>query len=164
MIYIGVDNGVTGLIGIIDTETNEVRLLKIPVKSELSYTKKKQNITRIDFDKLSLLLTPYKDKPVKVAIERPMVNPKRFKATASALRALEALLIIVEQMKFSYCYCDSKEWQRKLLPKGLKKEDLKADSLCIAKRLYPQVDYGRFKDADGLLIAEWLRAVYAVNV
>ena len=45
-------------------------------------------------------------------LERPMVNPTRFQATASALRALEATLNVVELLKFSYSYCDSKEWQK----------------------------------------------------
>jgi hypothetical protein len=90
-------------------------------------------------------------------IERPMVNPTRFQATASALRALEATLIILEELKIPYIYVDSKEWQKDLLPKELKGEELKEASLNIGKRLFPKIDFTGFKDADGLLIAEWGR-------
>jgi len=50
-IFGGMDNGVTGSIGII-TPT-EILFTKTPTKSELSYTKVKQNITRIDGPKLT---------------------------------------------------------------------------------------------------------------
>ena len=46
-IYIGIDNGITGSIGII--EKNYYRFLEIPTKKELSYTKAKQYISRISF-------------------------------------------------------------------------------------------------------------------
>ena len=37
-----------------------------------------------------------KFKKILVVLERPMVNPSRFKASKSALRAYEATLIILE--------------------------------------------------------------------
>jgi len=40
-----------------------------------------------------------------------MVDPHRFVATASALRALEATLIVIEMLNLEYTYIDSKEWQ-----------------------------------------------------
>jgi hypothetical protein len=85
-----------------------------------------------------------------------MVNSTRFNATLSAIRALEATLIALERSQFPYEYIDSKEWQKVLLPKGLKGSDeLKAASLDIGKRLFPSLDIK--KDADGLLIAEYMR-------
>ena len=53
---------------------------------------------------------------VMASIERPMVNPKRFEATVSALRALEATLIVLESLNIGKEYCDSKGWQKALLP------------------------------------------------
>jgi len=171
MIYIGIDNGVTGSLAIIG-ETGQVYYFeKIPVFIQQSYTKTKQNITRIDIKKLSEIL----DTPLNVRkciIERPMVNPGRFKATVSAIRALEAVIIILENLKIPFEYIDSKEWQKALLPKNMGKiittkngkqkrkiepSELKKASLDIGKRLFPSVNFKGFNDADGLLIAEYLR-------
>lgn len=157
MVYVGLDNGVTGSIGIIK-ENGEYEFHLTPTKKEQSYTKTKQNITRIDFEKLCELLELFKNDKVKVMIERPMVNPKRFKASASALRSLEATLIAIEKYQFQFEYVDSKEWQKSLLPKGIKGSDeLKKASYDIGCRLFPKVKDLFAKDADGILIAEFLR-------
>jgi hypothetical protein len=155
MIIIGIDNGVSGSIGIIDGE--EIYYRKTPVKKQLNYTKTKRWITRIDTEKLEELLLKYNDRSTKIYIERPMVNPGRFQATASALRALEASLVVIEKLQIPYQYVDSKEWQEVLLPKKLKGEELKEASLNIGMRIFPKIDFTGFKDADGLLIAEWGR-------
>ena len=154
-VYIDIDNGVTGSIGTISDKGTT--LIKTPVKSELSYTKSKQHITRIDFEKLNEYFDQYNDDEVSVLIERPLVNPGRFKATVSGLRSLEATLIAIEQHKFRYKYIDSKEWQKELLPVGLKGIELKYASLDIGKRLFPKLEFGKIKDADGILIAEYLK-------
>jgi len=142
---------------------------KMPVKNELNYTKSKQWINRIDMDKLIgifsqiILNKSLSDGSGMFAvIERPMVNPMRFKASVSALRALEATLLSVEQMGMKYRYIDSKEWQKELLPKGLKKEELKEASMQVGKRLFPEIDLKKFKDADGLLIAEYQRRIHKI--
>ena len=151
--YLGIDNGVTGSIGII--LDNEYNYFKTPVKKELSYTKTKQWLNRIDFDILKKDLNIYN---IHLAvIERPMVNPGRFKATMSAMRALEATQIILEQLKIPYQWIDSKEWQKAMLPAGLEKEELKEASLQIGKRLFPNIKWDDFDDADGILIAEYAR-------
>jgi hypothetical protein len=154
-VYIAVDNGVTGSIGII-TETGDTKYIHTPIKKELSYTKKKQWINRIDGEALYTLLRQYATEDVQVYLERPLVNPGMFKATISAIRALEATLIIVERLKYPYQYVDSKQWQSTMLPSGLKGSvELKKASLQIGKRMYPNLDFKGFKDADGLLMAAW---------
>jgi len=160
-VWIGIDNGITGTIGVV-RDDGRVRFGAVPTKSEQSYTKTKQNITRIDAVELRKFLLentehvePFDDKvnqKVIVIIERPMVNPGRLKATFSALRALEAVLVVVESLYLPYQYIDSKEWQRALLPAGLETEELKKASLQIGTRLFPQVE-SKHKDRDGLLIA-----------
>lgn len=160
MIFIGFDNGVTSQgIGVV-TEKLEGFMYKLPVKKELSYTKEAKNISRIDFPKLVETLQEIIDKfpgeQCLVALERPMVNSTRFNASLSAIRCLEATLIAIEQLGLRYEYMDSKEWQRVLLPKNIKGSDeLKKASLDIGKRMFPKLDLK--KDADGLLIAEYLR-------
>jgi hypothetical protein len=163
-IYLGIDNGVSGSIGIIGDSTAP-RFHSIPTISQQDYTKKKQNITRVDvigfeniikdIKEISLLM----DSSLFAVLERPMVNPGRFKATKSALRCLEAELIILEFWKIPYMFIDSKEWQRMLLPKGCKKEELKKASLDIGIRLFPvfKEQIIKHKDADGLLIGEYSR-------
>jgi len=154
---IGLDNGVTGSIGIIGPNGSEFE--PVPSKMEQSYTKKKQNITRIDGELFSNLLPPTWQSIIAV-LERPMVNPRRFKATMSAVRALEATQILLEHSGIPYMFIDSKEWQRELLPSGLQgTAELKKASVDIGCRLFPAwrdaiVKHG---DADGLLIAEYAR-------
>jgi hypothetical protein len=160
MLYIGFDNGVTNNgIGVINSE-GEARLYPLPVKKELSYTKEAKHISRIDYTLLFVLfgeiIAEFHELGVKVGLERPMVNSTRFNASMSAVRALEATLIALEAAQWPYEYIDSKEWQKHLLPAGIKGSDeLKKASLDIGKRLFPQLNIK--KDADGLLIAEFLR-------
>jgi len=162
-LYIGIDNGVTGTIASI--YNNYVKFLKTPVKSEQNYTKKKGNISRIEFNILNAWfesLSYFHASSVFCLIERPMVNPGRFAASISALRSLEATLILIENHKIPFQYIDSKEWQRVMLPKGSKKEQLKIDSKNIGIRLFPNFadKIRKHKDADGLLITEYCRRYY----
>ena len=155
--FIGIDNGVSGSIAILDK--NELLVLfKTPVIKSLDYTKSKRFINRLDANKLDLILSELTGNQVVCYIERPMVNPTRFRATLSALRCLESTLIVLELLKFPYCYIDSKQWQKELLPTNLGKDELKLAAEQVAKRLFPTYmeDFG-VKDADGLLIAEFAR-------
>ena len=160
MLFIGFDNGVTNQgIGVISS-SREAQLLKLPIKKELSYTKEAKHISRIDFPELCAVLETLKNNfsndVFLVGLERPMVNSTRFNASLSAVRALEATLIALEKYQLPYEYIDSKEWQKTLLPKNIKGSDeLKRASLDVGKRLFPNLEIK--KDADGLLIAEYLR-------
>ncbi len=159
-IYVGIDNGVTGTIGVISPDNASMNY-EIPVVVQQNYTKAKQLVTRINAPALRKIFLKYELEPGNclIIIERPMVNPTRFKATMSAIRALEAVLTIIETMSLPYMYMDSKEWQRFLLPQKIKKEDTKKASLDIGLRLFPQhrALIEKHKDADGLLIAEYAR-------
>lgn len=166
MLFIGFDNGVTNNgIGVIDSNSKAC-LYTMPVKKELSYTKEAKHISRIDYrgmhDFKKQLEEDFPDidsSDFKVGLERPMINSTRFNASLSAIRALEATLIFLEQNHWPYEYIDSKEWQKVLLPSGLKGSDeLKKASLDIGKRMFPSLKIK--KDADGLMIAEFLRRKY----
>ena len=157
LVLVGVDNGVTGTIGIVG-EGIEPKIYHTPVKKELNYTKKKDNITRLDANGFADILKQFDAKDVMVVMERPMVNPTRFKSTTSALRCFEAELTLIEHFGFPYCYVDSKDWQKVLLPKGIKGADeQKKASKDIGKRLFPQLADFKHTDFDGLLIAEYAR-------
>lgn len=158
--WLGIDNGCTGSVGILN-ESGLVEYHKMPTFSDLDYTKKKKNITRIHSKNLMRLLgiktAGSLASEVCVFMERPMVNPGRWNATVSALRSWEAVLVCVEALGFRREFVDSKQWQSVLLPSGTEKEALKTVSLQIGKRLFPQVDFTGFKDADGLLLSEFCR-------
>lgn len=177
MIYIGIDNGVSGSVGIID-ERNKAYLYHTPVKKSLNYQKTKvKHITRIAAGAFRSLLTEFVSdstsigvlKPAKAIIERPMVNPQRFEATTSALRALEATLIVLESLGIGYEYCDSKGWQKKFLPYISVKDKkeypakLKQVSLEVGQRMYPDINWDGFKDGDGILIARYLMEMHNGN-
>lgn len=161
MIYIGIDNGVTGSVGVVK-DNGRYQFYKTPCFMEQNYTKTKGNISRIDHDAFYFLLKPYANKKCKAFLERPMVNPGRYKATISAIRALESSLIIIEALHIPYEYVDSKGWQKELLPKGTKGvNELKKASVDIGCRLFPKFKniIRQHKDADGLLIAEYARRI-----
>ena len=154
---IGLDNG-SSANGIAIFGPNQfVRYEKLPIKNELSYTKEEHYITRIDSPKLENLLTSLKlPNTTLVVLERPMINPMRFRASISAVRCLEAELIIIEKFGFSLEYIDSKQWQKVLLPNIEGSIELKKASLELGKKLFPNLKLK--KDADSLLIG-----YYAMN-
>ncbi len=158
--YVGIDNGVTGTIGIINGRFGD-DFIKTPIIRQQDYTKKKKNISRIDVVKLQQYLT---DNVIHSAqclciIERPMINSTRFNASISAARALESTLTILETIGLPYVYIDSKAWQRFLLPNGIAGPELKKASLDIGVRMFPHFKelITHHGDADGMLIAEYAR-------
>lgn len=146
--YIGIDNGVSGTIAVLTD--NETIFVKTPVKKEQDYTKAKKIITRVDVSALKELLEPFANDAF-ILLERPLVNPNRFAATASALRCHEAELTVIEMLGIPFQFIDSKEWQKALLPKGC--DDTKKASLDIGNRLFPQFREFKHPDRDALLIA-----------
>lgn len=146
---VGIDNGVSGGITIL-SEKGEVLLhQKTPVKRCLNYTKNKAFINRVEQILLKNMLQTAGENTFCM-IERPMVNPGRFAATISAMRCMEATEILLEQLQIPYQFIDSKEWQKALLPSGLKGDELKSAASDVAKRLYPRL---KIENADCLLIA-----------
>jgi len=166
--FIGIDNGTTGSIGVVNADGSYAAYSSVPVKKVQSYTKEKKEITRIDVVSLEQLLKPYCSG--YVFLERPMVNPMRFVATMSAIRALEATIIVLEKLKIPFEYVDSKHWQKLFLPVGTWKVSTtptgrvvqKADSKTLKKASKDVVTHmfanaTVLGDGEGLLIAEYGR-------
>lgn len=163
--YIGIDNGVSGSIAYVGSDYT---MVCTPVRKELDYPKTtKRYLNRIIFPELVELLENWiihmdatsTEDPL-VLVERPMVNPKRFVSTVSALRAFESTLNALELLRLPYRFIDSKQWQKEMLPKGITGSDnLKQASKSIGKRLFPRSADIIIKrgDADSLLMAEWAR-------
>ena len=149
--FIGIDNGVSGAITILSNDNSVLLHEKTPVNKCLNYTKKKAFINRLDFRKFEVLLKNAGNNTFCM-IERPMVNPTRFNASVSAIRCLEATLILLEDLQIPYQFIDSKEWQKELLPSGLVKDELKKAADSVANRLFPKQ---KIVNADSILIAEY---------
>jgi hypothetical protein len=156
-VFIGIDNGVSGSIAIIAPEYSDI--FPTPVTKQLNYTKEKAWINRVNFDKMLEILTVrgHGSEDIMVALERPMLNPMRWKASISAARCMEATQIILEHLKYPYEWLDSKQWQKVLLPNGLEGDELKKASLDVGKRIFPQLAAKFKKDADAMLIAQFLK-------
>ena len=157
---LGNDNGVTGSVAVLETDTGKMVLYKkVPVVRSLSYTKSVKWLNLLDVDAYVAMLEPYA-KDSRLFIERPMVNPTRWNATVSALCCWTAQRVALERLGKShglrYEYVDSKQWQKVMLPSGITGSPAqKAASLDVGKRMFPQQKFS--KDADGALIAEWAR-------
>jgi hypothetical protein len=151
--FIGIDNGVSGNVTILSNTGEIIIHVNTPVKNCLNYTKKKAFLNRVDFHKMRSILNLAGNNTFCL-IERPLVNPMRWNASVSALRCLEATLILLENLQIPYQYIDSKEWQKALLPAGLKGDQLKTGADQVAKRLYPKAT---IVNSDALLIAHYCR-------
>jgi len=167
-LFIGIDNGTTGTIGVI--MPNMLPLLyHTPTVSALNYQKKGAMIERIDVPVLvelfkminhaALEVVPSGEAlKILVLLERPFTMGYLVPAVANGLRAFEATIIAVETMHFPYEFVDSKQWQKPLLGKDIKVSAvLKKASLAKGKQMWPLLDWTGLHDADGLLIAEWAR-------
>ena len=154
--YISCDNGVSGSVAFIKPN-GEYDMIHTPIRKCLNYTKKVSWINRLDYKKMYDYLKPFETELVYVLLERPMVSPQRWNASLSAVRCYEATLSVFDFLKFSYDTIDSKEWQKEMLPSGVHAEDLKTASLQVGQRLFPNLVWKGFKDADSLLMAEYAR-------
>jgi hypothetical protein len=159
-VYIGIDNGVTGSIGFINSDGDSLQV-KTPVKKVMNYTKSvKRFVSRVEYKDLkSTLSSMIKDADrIICRVERPFINGQMFQASMSAARAHEATEICLEELKIPFDYIDSKKWQRALFPTGTTgKKELKLASKTIGERLYPNANVHSHPDCDGLLIAEYLK-------
>lgn len=156
-VYVGIDNGVSGAVAILQKDGTPVLFEYTPVFECQDYTKVVKRIHRVDTRRLFQVLGRSSGAG-RILLERPMVNPGRFTATASGLRAFEATLIVCESYGISPRIVDSKEWQKVMLPVGLKGDQLKSASRELGVKLFPcYSELINKRDADALLIAEYAR-------
>lgn len=171
IIYVGIDNGVSGAIAYYYND--KMYVMDIPIKNVQNYTKKVEFINKIDFVELKKIfqeLLSYSQ--IKVLWERPFCNPMMFKSSLSSMLSYQTTLDCLEYLKISYEMIDSKVWQTKLLPKGVykitqdkngknrikaDKKILKKASIDTANRLYPYLEIKKDGQADAVMICEYLR-------
>lgn len=166
-LVVGIDNGVSGSLAY-QLPGDPMVLTPTPTKTEQNFQKKKANVTRIDHAALGMILTSLSNRAIDlgiqlhVVLEKPFTNPGNFVATASSLRAHEATLVVLEQLGIGYQFLDAKEWQKKMLPAGLKgREEQKKASRDLGARQFPHLAASILKnkasDADAVWIAEYAR-------
>ncbi len=165
-VTVGIDNGVTGTIGIVSGLTGSV-FCKTPVRKTLDFQVSKSHwLNRLDGHALKEILYNYKEhaqvgfEDFHVYLENPSVNKMRWTASMSAIRCWEATLIILEDLRIKHEFLTSKPWQSVILPAGIKgTPQLKEASKQIGIRLFPEHKQfiEKHGDADGILIAEYHR-------
>lgn len=162
-IYVGIDNGSSGSLGIIHPN-GKALWFRTPVKKCRNYQKEEKNITRVDVPVLNKILDEHViaeasvgdiNSMVSVVLERPYSNIRGYNASLCAARALEATLISLEAYGLEYTFLDSKKWQHELLPGVEGRDELKKASFQKGLELFPGVKFK--KDADSLLIAYWAK-------
>lgn len=156
------DNGTTGTVGWMGYRGMS-KMVEVPTKKRASFHKNPRATTVIDIKELERIICNWMDwgytEPGAVIAyrERPMINPKRWLASLSAIRADEAETIMLEQMGIKYQYVDSKAWQRHILPSsgkaGTTSEILKAESKEIGLKMFRSLSdiIEKHGDADGIL-------------
>lgn len=177
-IVFGLDNGSTGTICCIIPEYNYVDFKLTPNKECLDYPKEIQYINRIDVNELKKWFEKninnakkfYKNEiKIIVILQRPMVNPQRFKQSGFALRAFEATLLVLQSLNLNYIIIDSKKWQHYFFGKNTSQIDLKLQSMNLGIKILQNIKTNinqkeiqqmieiikKHGDADGLLISKF---------
>lgn len=177
----GIDNGATGTIACVCADYNYIDFIETPVKESYDYTKDVQKMNRVDtvqllewFKKHINFVQAFYKTAIKIIVilERPMVNPQRFKQSGYALRAFEATLIVLEMLKLNYIIIDSKKWQHYFFGKDTTQVDLKKASMKKSLEILTDYEkeniYGldikgmkqtleQHKDGDGFLICYYAK-------
>lgn len=159
MNYIGIDNGVSGTVGILD-DGEKVVFFKTPVIKSKHYAKSRDMLTRIDRKKLQKLLEPHL--PALALIEAPFTNPGMFQATLSNHRSHAEISGVLEDLGITFETVLPRTWQPAVLGDVSGRELLKEASLKKAKELFPKLII-KAPDADGLTIAVYLKSKCTTN-
>lgn len=131
MIFVGIDNGLSGGIVAIDKNQEIIKKWVMPVI--------KGKKTEYDIGQINIIFAFIKslNKKVYVALEKAHVRPISGKRacfmTGFGYGVMQAL---VEASKFSYEIIQPSLWQKEVL-KGLNTGDTKKDSIMFCKRKWP---------------------------
>lgn len=172
MIYIGIDNGVSGALAYYKDGIMGIK--DLPIKNVQSYTKKVQFINKIDFVGLKSIFQLFRsyNQPIKVLWERPFVNPMMFNSSILSMLSYQTTLNVFEELQIPFEMIDSKVWQKAMLPQGIyktvqdkngknrikaDKKVLKKASIDMANRIYPYLEIKKDGQADAVMICEYLR-------
>jgi hypothetical protein len=151
---IGIDNGSTGSIGILNVDGAVFE--SVPTVDYLHYGKRGSISQRLDRSSLTKLVEEHVAPmgSARVYIERPFTG-KFVNAVIPAHRFFEATIIVLEDLRVGYEVVDSREWQAEVLGPIKGSALLKRASRLRGIQLYPRLENAikSHGDADGLLIA-----------
>ncbi len=150
---IGIDNGSTGTIAIVDTfQCHE--FFETPTIDALHYGKRGSITKRLDRKTLREILSNHSIS--RAVLERPFTG-KFINAVLPAHRLFEATVITLEDLGIGIEIIDSRQWQESILGNVKGSAELKKASALRGAQLYPQLsqEIKKHGDADGLLIAHW---------
>lgn len=132
----------------------------LPVIDVQDFYRRKSIISRVrSMDFLGLLAPLPAEYATRAIIERPS-SSMPFSRHVETVRRLEAVLVVLELLTISYEFIDKSEWERTMLPRGLKPgAPTRRASLDIGKRLFPNHAEAieSIGHADALLLAEFYR-------
>jgi hypothetical protein len=158
--YIGIDNGVSGGVAIVDQDGRLMDLFLIP-------TKKIGDMKTIDLNSLEDDLTPYRLLGARVSVmleqgqKQPIFGCKGNFANGYFFGLMEGWLIA---NKVSYTLTNPRTWQEVIFKdirgytKG-KKNDTKSLSLEYCRRKFPEHDIKDHNISDAICIAMYARSM-----
>ena len=133
MIWVGIDNGISGALAAVDDDSRIISMTGMP-------TGKNSRGARVDSkavsDWLGGLWQDTGTRPV-VLLEIPGKFSKGILAVASMWDCFGAIRSILEVQGFRHRLVQPKEWQSKLLP-GCAAGNTKPEALIRAKQLWPE--------------------------
>jgi hypothetical protein len=159
---IGIDNGPTGRVTVLDKAGKVVAYLVKPTKKARLYTKKVAFRNRLDWKAYAELLRPFATKGAVALLERPFTGQASTAALSTAF--LEAELIALDELGIQYGFCDSRDWQTPYLDLSSKSDEVctKVLSLRAGNAKWPSA---KFKDdADSAFIALLLHDVGLIEI
>lgn len=161
--FLGIDNGVSGTIGIIQVN-KEPMCFPIPTVEEVDFhSGEERMITRINHSLLNVIFSGLNPEKTMCFMERPMYNNRRFAQSISAARAFESVLLSLEKFEIRKEVIDSKKWQNYFFPTNHRRREkgmTKLLSNTVGKKLFPSLDASEVDDYDGILIAKYCQIVY----
>lgn len=132
MIYVGIDNGISGAIAAIDSDSRIIRMTSMP-------TDNKTRGGRVDSTAISeWLLALQQDTGIKptVLLETPGKFAKGVLAVASMWDCFGSIRSILEVQQYRHKLPTPQEWQKKMLP-GCAPKNTKPAALIRARQLWP---------------------------
>lgn len=132
---LGIDNGVTGSVALMNPQGKVVYYGPVPVYKERKWTKPKKEklktkvktvydeITMIDVDSLQRILVKYTStiSDIHCFLERPAISYAAawsMKTSISAAMSWAYVVYVLNKLKIPRTDIDSKEWQHQLIPEA----------------------------------------------
>lgn len=134
MIYIGIDNGISGAITAYNSETLEVISIPMPI---VSVQKAKGNKNEYNIPEIIKWFSQFRDVAKIAVLEKAQPFPGQGAVSMFSIgRGLGIMEGILAAMEIPYTIVHPKTWQKKMF-EGMPQRDTKQSSILTACRLFP---------------------------